>query len=285
MFSNTLEFFATGCTWQINYSGDKNLKLEGKILDKIAKFESRYSRFIKNSFLDKLGAGGVFKLTTQDKYLFKVYSNLYTITKGKFSPLIGTNLIRSGYDKNYSLKAKKLVKLPNIKNVYTIKNFIINVKKGYNFDFGGIGKGYLIDQIYLLLKKNSIKTFLIDGSGDIRYYDYMNRKIYIGLNDASGLKDYLGYIYLQSSYSVCGSATDKRKWRDMTHIIDGKNNTYPSKVISTFVLSKSALYSDALATCLFFVNPKKLLQSYSFEYLVVKKNSIDKSKNFNLNSV
>lgn len=283
MFTNKVEFFATGCIWEVEYGGLKDLKLENTIKKIVNTFESRYSRFKVDSFLNKISTGGEFKITKQDYNIFKYYQIFYEVTQGKFSPLIGTNLIRIGYDNSYSLIPKNMVKLPDIHCIYTFTKNKIMVKKGYNFDFGGIGKGYLIDKIFKILKKHMIKTFLINGSGDIKFYDYLNRSIYIGLNDPTLPGSYVGYTSLQSGYSICGSATDKRRWGKFVHIVNAKNNTFPNKILASFVISKSAIIADFLATSLFFDAPSLLKTKFKFEYLLVKKGSKVKSKKFILN--
>ena len=63
--------------------------------------------------------------------------------------------------------------------------------------------------------------------------------------------------------------------------------TSPKDIIAVWVVAKSAMLADAIATCLFFVDAKKLIEvdefgkTYSFEYLLIRSDrSFEKSPGF-----
>ena len=102
----------------------------------------------------------------------------------------------------------------------------------------------------------------------------------IGLEDPEDTKKVVGVGILQNG-SICGSAGNRRKWGDFTHIINPKTLMSPTNIVAVWVVADTALLADALATCLFFVPAGKLTDAYKFEYLIIHSDrSFEKSANF-----
>jgi thiamine biosynthesis lipoprotein len=57
--------------------------------------------------------------------------------------------------------------------------------------------------------------------------------------------------------------------------------TSPTGIAAVWVVAKTAMLADALATCLFFASPDKLTGAYDFQYLIMREDrSVEKSPNF-----
>ncbi len=81
--------------------------------------------------------------------------------------------------------------------------------------------------------------------------------------------------------SICGSATNRRAWRDFNHVMDPRTLLSVTDIVATWVVADSALVADGLATALFFVSPETLLSEYTFEYVIVRADySYEKSSGF-----
>ena len=154
-----------------------------------------------------------------------------------------------------------------------------------------------------VLEENGYKNYCIDAGGDILH----NRKksvisnreleenksqiIRVGLEDPENANQVIG-VYELKNGSICGSAGNRRRWGNFTHIMNPKTLSSPTEIIAVWVMSDSALVADALTTCLFFVKPEILMQikssnglgsvdGYKFEYFILYKDrSFEKSANF-----
>lgn len=278
----TLSFEAIGTQWVIDcFSSvsDKD-KLESLILSRIEDFDKTYSRFRKDSLIFQISRkAGKYTFPPDSKELFALYNSFYQITDGAFTLLIGNTLTEAGYDASYSLTPKKINKVPDASSVYSWDYPKLVTKKPYILDFGGLGKGYLIDIVSNLLKENGINSFCIDAGGDI-YCHNLEKPMRVGLENPNDTKQVIGVIETNNK-SICASSGNRRKWDKYHHIIDPKTLKSPENILASWVVAKDGVTADGLATCLFLVTPEKLSKYFKFEYFILYPDfKFKKSKNF-----
>lgn len=108
----TEQFYAIGTTWQIDFNHTDSTAAIGifdTLKKRIEEFEQTYSRFRDNTLIHKISkTPGVYLLPSDAIPMFDLYRKLYTLSKGKMTPLIGQALHDTGYDAEYSLVPKKL---------------------------------------------------------------------------------------------------------------------------------------------------------------------------------
>lgn len=274
-----LVFDAIGTRWQIdipNKLPDGEFAVLEKLIEsRIEQFDKTYSRFRQDSFIRQFyKKKGEYKLPGDAGPLFLLYYELYKLTGGYFTPLIGQLLSDAGYDESYSLKAKELTKPLTWENALKLDislnpaPLILNVKQLCLLDFGAAGKGYLIDLISGILEKQGISSYCIDAGGDICYRDEKNKVFRVGLENPENLRQVIGVANILNE-SICGSAGNRRKWGDFHHIIDPFTMVSVQNVMAVWVIADSTILADALSTCLFFTSPDKLLTRYRFEYIIL----------------
>lgn len=276
-------FDAIGTKWSIDILQDSIEivdEIEKEILSEIESFDRIFSRFRNDSLVLKIAANnGVFVLPDIAFPLFDLYYKFYSLTGGKFTPLIGTVLEEAGYDMEYTLKPKKLHRVPEWDQVMELKFPNLIMKKPALLDFGAAGKGYLVDLIGSFLNKKNISNFCIDAGGDILYKNNL-KKIRVGMENPDNLQQIIGVIEIQNQ-SVCASSGNRRKWSKYHHIINPLTLTSPRRVKAVWTVADIALIADAAATSLFLVEPDALLTDYNFDYTILyNDNSYAKSKNF-----
>jgi len=278
----TFSFESIGTKWQIDIvdqiTDAKFESLKEDVFSFLKEFASIYSRFDKESLVSKISQKkGKYKFPESSINLFEVYNTLYALTDGLFTLLIGDTLNSAGYDSSYSLKPGKLQK-PEGWSTIDFKYPILDVKKPVTLDFGACGKGYAIDQIVKLFKKNKIDAFLIDAGGDLYISNIKNPRI--GLENPLDTKKVMGVSFVNNA-SICGSALNRRSWGNYSHIINPDTLESPTEIIATWVIHKKAIIADALATALFLVEPEKIASEFKFEYLILYVDfKIKKSVNF-----
>lgn len=277
------EFDAIGTHWVIDVSDFvlDSADLEEKIKGEISDFSDIFSRFDKNSEI-YLASKSPRNIKIPKKYLelIKTYKRFYELTDGLFTPLVGNILIEAGYDENYSLKPKKINPVLKWDDVIEIKGSVLKIKKPWMLDFGGGGKGFIVDVIGQLLENLKVNSYCIDASGDILYKSENGSPIKVGLENPKNLSQVLGVVNLKNE-SICASSGNRRKWNKYHHIFNPKSLESVDDVLAVWVIAEEAFIADCLATCLFLKNPEVFEKDFKFEYLILYPDfTIKKSPNF-----
>jgi len=281
-------FKAIGTSWVIDLYQQFDSEKESDIFEQIKKridaFDTTYSRFRPDSLVTDISKrAGKYTFPEDSKLLFETYYDLYTITNGHFTPLIGQLLVDAGYDAQYSLQQKKELSIPpQWEEVMEFNESTLSVKRPIQLDFGAAGKGYIIDLVGKVLEENEIHSYSINAGGDILYKnsDIKSEPIRTGLENPKNSEQIIGVCHLKNK-SICGSAGNRRAWGNFTHIMNPHTLVSPKDITAVWVVADTALVADALTTCLFFVEAQTLLSIYIFEYVILYKDgSFQKSPQF-----
>lgn len=285
MTKNSIQFEAIGTHWQIDILDSSVLDQTNffiKIKKRIEEFEQTYSRFREDSWFSKMvSKPGNYVLPYDAKPLFDLYYDLYALTQGVFTPLIGQTLVDAGYDAKYSLKQKEIIAQPSPwEDVLDYDFPNLTVKQKTVLDFGACGKGYIIDIVSKMLEDAKIEHFCVDAGGDIFYKNNGQEKMRVGLENPNDFSQVIGVAEI-CNQSICASSGSRRKWGRFNHIINPKTLESPKNILATWVIADSAMLADALATCLYMVDKEILLEVYSFQYVILyADNNVDVSKDF-----
>ncbi len=271
------KFNALGTSWLVQ--GEVNTRAREKILHWLSNFEMEYSRFIPNSYLNQMSKRpGIYRQERKMMELWSWYEKMYDWTGGKFTPMIGKNLEEIGYDKEYSFNKEKLLSfLPKWDEALRLEMDNVVTKQQIQLDLGAAGKGWAVDQVADLLRNNLVSDFVVNAGGDIFLSKSKSEKI--ALENPVDTKEAIG-IAMVSQGSICGSASNRRKWGKYHHIFDPSKQESPQEIIATWVVAKNAMIADTLATCLFLVPVEILVDKIDFEYLILNQEmKIKKSLN------
>jgi len=251
-----------------------------EIKNKSEIFDQTYSRFIKNSLVWDIASGpGVYSVPTDFIQMLNIYFSLYLPSDRKLNPLIGFTISDLGYDADYRLVPKEKIRVtPDLlETVEIISDSQIRVNKTVLFDFGALGKGYFVDQIYSFLVSKGLKHILVNGSGDIRYCG--PTALRVGLEDPEDEKKVIGKILINEG-GFCASGINRRVWDKYHHVIDPSQNSSVDGLLASWVWASTTVWADALASCLFFVPPEKI-SLIPFEYCLMNtERLIKKSADF-----
>jgi len=266
-------FEAIGTHWVIDVFTDKSQesiqKVFSSVKQRIEQFDQIYSRFREDSLISQIAKrSGSYQLPADADAMMRLYHQLYQITEGRFTPLIGSLLVEAGYDAEYSLQGKKLHAVPAWEQVLTYEHLRLTVKQPVLLDFGALGKGYLVDLIGSLLEQEEINSYCIDAGGDILYKTCENTPLRVGLEHPKNLEQVIGVAKIMNQ-SICASSGNRRKWETFHHLMDPFTFTSPKSILATWVIAKAAMLADSLATCLFFVTPDILQKYFVFEYVIL----------------
>lgn len=265
---HSFSFEAIGTHWTIDLP-QKSQSIQSKLFQTIKDFDLTYSRFKSESYFSSLSIkAGKYKAPSDFEPLKNIYLKLYALTDGLFTPLVASLLEETGYDKNYSLKPKKLTPVAKLADKVKFYNDTIEILSPTSFDFGAAGKGYLVDKLTELLSTEGIDEFIIDAGGDI--YVKKNSPIRIALEHPESKNKAIGVATIANN-SICSSAGNRRKWNKFHHILNPKTLKSSNEVLSTWVVSNQALEADALATALFLLPDPNKFKDFKFEYVILYK--------------
>jgi thiamine biosynthesis lipoprotein len=264
-----LNFEAIGTQWTIELFGQEHVPqtLVRAITSRIGAFDKHYSRFRDDSLVTAMAdKAGDYDLPPDAKPMFDLYWDLYKITGGALTPLIGQTLADAGYDAQYSLQPKRLKRPPAWDDALDYNFPHLQVKHPVLLDFGACGKGYLVDIIAGLLSAHGITSFLVNAGGDMVHRG--DASVLVGLEHPDNPSLAIGTMQLQDA-SLCGSAGNRRAWADYHHILDPQKLTSPAHIRAVWVYAESTMLADALTTALYFVSPETLGAHYRFEYAII----------------
>lgn len=214
-------------------------------------FENKYSRFRDTSELSQLNETKIWKdPSVEFLELFRIAFRAYRETNGLFNIAVGSYLEKSGYNRDYSFQSDAVLpEVPNLDEVLHVGTDQVILTKNARVDFGGFGKGYLIDLIAMFFKKKGIKYFLINGGGDIYVTSDKGDPVQIYLQDPINRDVAAGAIYAKDQ-GFAASSPYLRSWSSngklFTHLVS-KNGQEPKGV---FVLASTAVWADIWATTL-----------------------------------
>jgi thiamine biosynthesis lipoprotein len=198
------------------------------------------------------------------------------LTKGNFDITIGPVMkIWDFYEKKIPteeeiVRAKKLVNYQQMEcNSCRIK---FN-QKGMMLDLSGIAKGYAIDLAVKELKKEGVKTGLVNAGGDIRVF---GDKIWkIGVQNPRG-KGIIEILALKDIAVATSGDYEKYFVKDgkrYHHLINPKTGKPGEKCIQVTVITETATRADGLATGVFIMGEEgvKVLEELKVEGIIITK--------------
>jgi len=265
-----------GTRWEITvWDGIEEKRFQelcAEIEARSKQFDETFSRFIPTSLVSRLaGKIGEFEVPRDFTAMLRIYQSLYAATDKKLTPLIGFAISDLGYDADYSLIPKPVIRpVPHLDEaVEGLDETHIRIRLPALFDFGALGKGYFVDKIAEFLQENGIKRFLVNGSGDI-FYEGNGEPIRAGLEHPGDTSTVVGVVEITRG-AFCASGGNRRKWRGYHHIIDPDTLRSPEGISATWVMADTAATADAIATGLFFCLPHRIQTVIPFEYAILER--------------
>lgn len=279
--SHEFTFFGLGTKWGI-VTDDEILSEDVKkaVLDYVKNFEEHFSRFLPNSEVNafRKAKSGDYIISKEFSVLLSKADYLRTLTLGVYDPAVGGLLERAGYDAKYTMKPSSNTEefiLPK----WSLKNKTLTLDGPIAFDFGGIGKGYCIDQVADILKKFGYKYFLVDGGGDM--FATIKKgdtpwKIAIEYPGKRGIS--AGVIYLKNQ-GLAVSDSFRRRWGKWHHLINPQLKKTIELVIGAVAVAECAWDADCMTSALFFSTTNKytaIAEFYKSKYLVFQSDGTTK---------
>ncbi|MBC7194844.1 MAG: FAD:protein FMN transferase [Caldisericia bacterium] len=262
-------------------SVDQNHKsVVSKINERILEIENKFSRFVENSLVSIVNNNKNSWVQVDDEFLYVLEESIFLnkISQNAFNPLVGNLVEEWGfYDGNHKLvednALKELLKEIDIENILIDKDKKMVKILGGSLDFGGIVKGYALDEVKKILVENNVNEAIVNLGGNILVFG--DRIFKIGVKNPR--EEGIIYTFEVKGGDIVSTSGDYENFfifngERYHHIID-PNTGKPSKsgVIEVSVVSNSGILGDGLSTTLFVLGKEKgknLIEEY-FKYIKV----------------
>lgn len=237
-------------------------------------FENRFSRFIPESEITKVSSahGSPVRVSSEFITLLQRAIQLSTQTSGTYNPLLLGNLQHAGYKgswPNVDLHNSELDFSTRTEVVaaetIVVTDSTVQIPANTALDFGGIGKGYVLDLIADLLDSKHVKDYWVSLGGDIvvRGHDVTGKPWNIGIGSATDTDHVIASLQNHNGarVAVATSGITKRNGSNWHHLIDPTTGKpADTDVLSATVCHPLATTADVLAKCIVILGSHKTKQ-------------------------
>ena len=266
------EIFALDTAITLKVYGSKRVVVLKKLEDKINELDEMLSTGKETSEVSRLNRSGVAVLSPTVANLVKRSLDIYKKTDGLFDITIYPLMELWGFPtKNYRVPSEKEIEeklklVGSDKIDFNEETRKISFKnKGMEIDFGGIGKGYITDELVKILTDEKVESAIINLGGNVfGFRKKPDGSLWnIAIRDPNEPDKYMAAIRLEDS-AVITSGGYERYFEEngiiYHHILDprtGKPSDSGLKSVS--IISKDGTLADALSTSLFIMGEEKAI--------------------------
>ncbi|MBP9761984.1 FAD:protein FMN transferase [Candidatus Saccharibacteria bacterium] len=266
-----IELEALGTRWFIEPLGAPwGARAVRTITQAVLDFEKTYTRFTDTSLLGSLNKHKILHRPPSEMLqMLRFAQNMQTSSNGVFNISVGGELVRLGYGQDAGTG--------NVSDTFwdevVLTSDKITIPDQINLDFGGFGKGWLIDKLDAMIRSTFAQEYIINGGGDILVRS--TRPIELALEHPHDPTMMIGTTRIMQG-ALAVSSPIKRSWKlgghSVHHIIDPrKRRPSASPVVSAYVRSTSALIADVCATVLI-IEPKlerRLAKKFDIQSILI----------------
>ncbi|MDF1617583.1 FAD:protein FMN transferase [Petrocella sp. FN5] len=272
--SNSITTYALDTVITINLYDEGSEAIFTRMTNRIHEIEALMSKHIEGSEVDLINQNAGIKpiVVSQDTYQVIERALLYAkLSKGSFDPTVGpiVDLWGIGTEEAKVPSADEITeKLMYVDYEAIILNefdrSVYLSKTDMAIDLGAIAKGYVADELALVLKSEGINKAIINLGGNVYAYGEKDSgddwKIAIQTPyDQRNVN--FGYVEIKNKTVVTSGPYERYFEKDgktYHHIFDA-NTGYPveGETISVTIVTQSSMDADALSTLLFTMNQQE----------------------------
>lgn len=235
-----------------------------RCFDMFRSFEMRFSRFKQSSELSLFNDHHTEKQVVSEEFftLLEKSGEYHLFTEGLFNPTILPALEKEGYvkSKHEGFISSDVLHtndspILSLGNIEADKETLTVDTHGARLDFGGIGKGHIIDQVALFLRSQGYYHFFVDAGGDLYVGGKNQEKKYpywaVDIENPKYPDQSLATLTL-SDMAATTSGINRRHWINgihmKHHIIDPRTGKSAlTDLVSVTVIAHETALADVLA--------------------------------------
>jgi thiamine biosynthesis lipoprotein len=256
-----------GATFSIDVYGTDQGQLQAAVaqaFDEVHRLDRMLSNYIPDSELSRVNqhaATGPVKISRELFDLLSACIDYSRKSEGTFDITVGPLMKVWGFYKDsgrlpHRAEIRTALASVGYQNIeLNSSNLTVRFKKsGVNLDPGGVGKGYAVDKMAGILRKNGIASALISGGGSSIYGIGTPpddpRGWYIRIRDPKNEQGTAAEVYLKNDSISTSGNYEKFFWAEgklYSHIMDPRTG-YPSQgMLSVSIVSPKTLDSEIWA--------------------------------------
>lgn len=281
---SSFQFKALGTAWSITVDQADFVSEAEKptdafwqqVVELTAEFERRFSRFKEGSETRQFISAkkGDYSISPEMKALLTIADQLRTLTDGAYDPAVGGLMEAAGYTPDYRLQ-------PNVDQLNTWhlpvwsidpSRSMLTIDGPLLFDFGGMGKGYWIDQLSQFLSSNNFLHHVVEGGGDMMATTKADGSSWNVAIEYPGKTDMALGTYQLKNQGLAASDVFRRKWGKWHHFVDVTLKQPTQHISGCVAVSSSAWKADQITSILALTNPdsfSQLVEKIGGEYVVL----------------
>ena len=266
------EIFALDTAITLKVYGSKRVEVLKKLEDKINELDDMLSTGKETSEVSRLNRSGEAVLSPTMANLIKRSKAIYNKTDGLFDITIYPLMELWGFStKNYKVPSGKEIaeklKLVGFDKIdFNEETRKISFKnKGMEIDFGGIGKGYITDELVKILTDEKVESAIINLGGNVfGFRKKPDGSLWnVAIRDPNEPENYMAAVKIEDC-AVITSGGYERYFEEggkiYHHILNPKTGKpSDSDLKSVSIVSKDGTLADALSTSLFIMGEKKAI--------------------------
>ncbi|HMS23878.1 MAG TPA: FAD:protein FMN transferase [Candidatus Saccharibacteria bacterium] len=260
-FSQQARALGTNIEFRLNIDSEKTANvIFKKLWVQTENFQNRFSRFLRSSELTKLNQNHGHKTAISNNLvrILNKTAELSDLTEGVFNPFCIPLLQKAGYIKSLdSLNSNPAIdytdrKVVDTKELKIGSNWAL-IPKNTAIDLGGIGKGYLADELSGYLDRVGIENYCLSIGGDLVAKGKSNNKKWsIDVPSATSSNMTAGCQSKLNKFAVATSGLARTvNGKRQPHLIDPRTQTLAkSPYITCSVISEDCVSADVIASCI-----------------------------------
>lgn len=286
----------------ISRSSADGRRLLAELWTEIENFEARFSRFRVESEVSQLNsaAGQTLSVSAEFRELLTTAIALSKETGGLYNPLILPALQQAGYigswprtdsfDRRLDYSNRRLHPVTDLR----IHDEAVRLPADAALDFGGIGKGYLLDKLADQAERQGCGSYWFSLGGDIicRGHDETGQPWQLGIATAEQPELAVAHVRNQHGrrLALATSGVTKRSGsaagRNWHHLIDPRSGLpAETDILTASVVAPRAVTADVFASCLLLLGSQaavKFLEERQLAGLLQTTYSTPHSRNLRL---
>jgi FAD:protein FMN transferase len=275
-----LSFQAMNTHCRVNFrTADARLaqSFQREVIQWVAWFEARYSRFIPDSLISRINAAAGehwVEIDPETEALFNLCQEMIFFTRGVFDPTALPLIRLWNWKANppvipTSEAIKGTLEIIGWRKIERRKAGVFLPRKGMCLDLGGIGKEYAVDRVLTMALQRGIPDVLVDFGQDVRVHGEPPERgaWHIGLDDPTNPGHcWVGVAVTNHAVATSGDYLRhfKKDGRRYGHIIDPRTG-YPvnNGTLSVSVIAPHCTFAGIVSTAAFVLGPREGLELMS----------------------
>lgn len=266
---NTVYRHAEGAVWgtvyHITYKSDCNL--DDSIVAEMQRVNMSLSAFEPGSTLSLINAGKTDTVDALFEDVYRAAADVYDLSSGLYDPTVGPLVNLWGFGSHGDCPEPTAAQVDSARTFVGFNrthldgNRVVCDTTGMYFDFSSIAKGYGIDRIAAMLRRNGCENYLVEIGGEVSAAgaNPLGQPWVIAIEQpiagtAPGEKTQRKVLLQDKCMATSGNYRNYRQRADGTsygHTINPLSG-YPmqTELLSVTVVAPTCIQADALATAL-----------------------------------